>query len=70
MPRDSRRPSPPAALSFDPEDVRAIADAIDRLAGDERLRDRLRSAGLQRAARYTWRASAEAHVETYRRVAA
>ncbi|MDX6648924.1 MAG: hypothetical protein QOJ97_875, partial [Solirubrobacteraceae bacterium] len=58
-----------AALTFDPEDVDAIAVAIDRVSGDEPLRDRLRRAGLQRAPGYTWEASARRHVEVYERAA-
>jgi glycosyltransferase involved in cell wall biosynthesis len=59
-----------AALLFDPLDTREMAQAMDRVTGDEGLRARLREAGLRRAARYTWRACAERHAEAYRRVLA
>ena len=45
-----------AALLFDPESPRAIADAIERLLADEALAARLREAGLAQAARFTWEA--------------
>jgi glycosyltransferase involved in cell wall biosynthesis len=56
-----------AALTFDPEDPAAIAAAIDRVTGDKTLRERLRSAGLERAGRYTWEAAAAGHVAAYQR---
>ena len=59
-----------AALTFDPRDPDAIAGAIDRLAGDDALRERLRSAGVERAARFTWDACAQRHHAAYRSVAA
>ena len=59
-----------AALLFDPRDVDAIAAAIDRLAGDERLRRDLRERGLSRAREFTWEAAARRHEEAYERAAA
>jgi glycosyltransferase involved in cell wall biosynthesis len=56
-----------AALTFDPEDEEAIAGAITRLLADEPLRERLRSAGRERAAGFTWRRTAELTVASYRR---
>jgi glycosyltransferase involved in cell wall biosynthesis len=56
-----------AALTFDPEDPAAIARAIDHVTGDEALRERLRTAGLERACRFTWEAAAERHVQIYER---
>lgn len=56
-----------AALMFDPHDTHDMARAIDRVAGDEELRARLRSAGSVRAARFTWQACAERHAAIYRR---
>jgi glycosyltransferase involved in cell wall biosynthesis len=58
-----------AAVTFDPEDPAATAAAIDSITGDHALRERLRSAGLERASRYTWVAAAERHVAAYRRAA-
>lgn len=47
-----------AVLYADPADPGALAQQIQRLAGDERLRDELRVKGRQRAAGFTWRAAA------------
>jgi glycosyltransferase involved in cell wall biosynthesis len=58
-----------AALAFDPADPAAIAAAVDRLAGDEALRARLRDLGVARAAAFTWRAAARGHVAAYARAA-
>ena len=55
-----------AALAFDPTDTEAIAAAIERVTSDEALRARLRERGLQRAARFTWAACADAHLAAYR----
>ena len=59
-----------AALRFDPEDERSIADAIAKLLADGDLRERLRGAGRERASRFTWERSAELTVESYRRALA
>ena len=56
-----------AALELVPDDPRQIAHSIDRITSDEKLRARLRSAGLNQAARYSWAAAAKAHVEAYGR---
>lgn len=58
-----------AALMFDPEDGEAMTDAIRRVTSDETLRARLRAAGPAHAARFTWTAAAQRHVEAYARVA-
>ena len=57
-----------AALYFDPEDPDAIAAAIERLLCDEALRAHLREAGLRQAAKFSWRATAEATLASYERV--
>jgi len=57
-----------AALLFDPEDAEAIAAVVERVCRDDAMRARLRANGSQRAARYTWAASAGAHDAAYRRV--
>ena len=59
-----------AALSFDPEDEASIAGAIETLLGDEALRVRLRAAGRERAAGFTWERAAELTVASYRRAVA
>jgi glycosyltransferase involved in cell wall biosynthesis len=58
-----------AALSFNPEYVLSIAEALDRIASDEVLRRRLRAAGLARAERFTWEAAAASHRAIYARAA-
>jgi glycosyltransferase involved in cell wall biosynthesis len=58
-----------AALTFEPEDVDAIADAIERTAADGPERTRLREAGIERAAAFTWDATARGHAAAYERVA-
>jgi glycosyltransferase involved in cell wall biosynthesis len=59
-----------AALLFDPEDEASIATAVTRILGDEELANRLRAAGLERAAAFSWDAAAEGTVESYRRALA
>jgi glycosyltransferase involved in cell wall biosynthesis len=59
-----------AALLFDPEDVEAIAAALTRLVGDERERARLRAAGLERAAQFSWDRAAAETVASYGRALA
>jgi glycosyltransferase involved in cell wall biosynthesis len=56
-----------AALLVDPTDVDAIRTAIERVLGDQRERERLRAAGLARAAEHTWERTAEATVAVYER---
>jgi glycosyltransferase involved in cell wall biosynthesis len=47
-----------AALQFDPEDPRAIAEAMERIASDDALRARLAVDGPRRAAEFTWEKTA------------
>jgi glycosyltransferase involved in cell wall biosynthesis len=54
-----------AAILVDPLDVDAIAEAIRVAATEPERRDALRDAGLARAARYTWDATAKILAETY-----
>ncbi len=56
-----------AALYFDPEDVEAIAAAVEQLLADPDLRERLSAAGRERAAGFTWESAAEATLESYDR---
>jgi glycosyltransferase involved in cell wall biosynthesis len=56
-----------AALVVDPEDVEAIRSAVERLLTDAALAERLRAAGRERAALFTWERTAELTVESYRR---
>jgi glycosyltransferase involved in cell wall biosynthesis len=57
-----------AALLFDPEDVAAIASALERLLTDRDLAAELASAGRERAATFSWERTAALTVESYRRV--
>ena len=47
-------------------DAGALAEAIRRVLGDAALRERLRAAGLARAAQFTWQRTAEATRAVYR----
>ncbi len=55
-----------AAIMFDPHDERAIAQSIERLLADTAEAQRLREAGLARAALFTWRRTAELTLASYR----
>jgi glycosyltransferase involved in cell wall biosynthesis len=57
-----------AAQSFDPEDPRAIADAVGEVLADPVARERLRVAGREQAQRFTWRETACGTLRTYDRV--
>jgi glycosyltransferase involved in cell wall biosynthesis len=59
-----------AALIFDPYSVEAIADALRRLLGDDDLRERLRGAGRERAASFTWERTARLTLASYERALA
>ena len=48
-----------AALKFDPEDTRALTEALVRISEDEPLRRRLEQAGPRRAAEFSWREAAQ-----------
>jgi glycosyltransferase involved in cell wall biosynthesis len=56
-----------AALLFHPLDVGAMTAAIERLVGDPAEAERLRAAGREQAARFTWAATARATAATYDR---
>jgi glycosyltransferase involved in cell wall biosynthesis len=56
-----------AARYFDPERPDEIAEVLSALLGDASLRARLTAAGRVRAAELTWRATAEATLESYQR---
>jgi glycosyltransferase involved in cell wall biosynthesis len=49
-----------AALLFDPDRPASLVESLSRLLDDPGLAAELRARGLARAARYTWRAAAEA----------
>jgi len=56
-------------LLVDPVDIDALAAAIEATVEGSADVERRRGQGLELAARYTWQASAEAHVSVYRSVA-
>jgi glycosyltransferase involved in cell wall biosynthesis len=56
-----------AALYFEPTDTLAITSAIERLLNDEALRERLRTEGPAQASKFSWRATAEGTLASYRR---
>jgi glycosyltransferase involved in cell wall biosynthesis len=58
-----------AALLVKPGDVADLAEALARLLTDTTLAEDLRRRGPERAAGYTWAATARATLEVYRRVA-
>ena len=48
-----------AALLVDPFNVEAIADGLGRVMDDNETSERLRLAGLKRAAEFSWEAAVE-----------
>jgi glycosyltransferase involved in cell wall biosynthesis len=59
-----------AAVLVDPSDVHAIAKALSELVGDADLRAVLSAAGVARASRFTWEATARATAAVLREAAA
>jgi glycosyltransferase involved in cell wall biosynthesis len=59
-----------AALLFDPDDQHAVTDALARLMHDGSLRRQLAARGRERAARFTWEATAAATIASYERALA
>ncbi len=57
-----------AARYFDPLDTEGMTDTLRTVAGDAALRDSMRSLGLARAARFSWRHTAEETLALYERV--
>ena len=58
-----------AGLLLDPTDASAWTEAIASVVNDSGRRERMRQAGLVRAADFTWRRTALLTLEAYRRVA-
>ncbi|MCH7960465.1 MAG: glycosyltransferase family 4 protein [Candidatus Hydrogenedentes bacterium] len=56
-----------AALLVSPTSVHEIAEGMLRISRDEKLRERLRTQGLECARNYTWRRTAEMTIESYRK---
>lgn len=59
-----------AGLLVDPTSVHGLAEAIERILEDEALRDRLRTAGRERAKQFTWKRCVEVTADVYERVVA
>jgi glycosyltransferase involved in cell wall biosynthesis len=59
-----------AALLVDPTDEDAVTDALRRLLTDAQLRVDLSRRGLERAAGFSWEATARATLDVYREVLA
>ena len=57
-------------MFFPAGDAAALTACIDRLLGDPPLREQLRTAGLARAAQYSWEATAHTTAELYRQLVA
>lgn len=56
-----------AGVLVDPENVESIAEGLRRVTGDEELRARLRTAGVARAAKFSWEATGKQVVAGYER---
>jgi glycosyltransferase involved in cell wall biosynthesis len=54
-----------AALLVNPESEVELAEALNRMAIDEQLREELKQKGLARAAEYTWPAAVEKTWKVY-----
>jgi glycosyltransferase involved in cell wall biosynthesis len=59
-----------AAAIVDPEDASALTFHLTRLAANASLRERLRTAGLERARQFDWQRAAAQTLEAYARAAA
>jgi glycosyltransferase involved in cell wall biosynthesis len=57
-----------AAIAVEPEDVDAIAGALERLLSDAQLRQKLGDEGKRRAADFTWDKAAEQTLAVLRRI--
>jgi glycosyltransferase involved in cell wall biosynthesis len=58
----------PAAHYFDPNDTQAIADAIDEVLTDKKLRSALVKKGRSQVEKYSWRRMAEQTLAVYNQV--
>lgn len=59
-----------AALYFDPANPAALAAQIDRVLGDDAMREQLGAAGPAQAAQFSWEQAGQALLEAYRRALA
>jgi glycosyltransferase involved in cell wall biosynthesis len=56
-----------AALRLDPRDETQMAAALERIVGEQPLREQLREKGIRNAARFSWGTVAEQHLTAYHR---
>lgn len=56
------------AILVDPRDAGALADSMERILGDERLRAELRARGLAQASKFSWEKAARETLSVYRDV--
>lgn len=59
-----------AALLFDPDDEAQLATHITSVFSNQSLRDRLRGSGLEQAARFSWRTTAQQTLDIFRHILA
>jgi len=59
-----------SALEVDPEDVDAIAGALEKLLSDTNLRNTMGGVGKRRAAGFTWEQAAASTLDILRRIGA
>jgi glycosyltransferase involved in cell wall biosynthesis len=59
-----------AGLLIPPDDVSALAKALEHVLTDAALRQRLKTQGLQQAARFSWQRTAQETLAVYERLAA
>lgn len=57
-----------AALLVDPYDIQAIAQAIEKLLGDEELKGKMKHAGLKQARQFSWEKMALLTLEVYKEI--
>jgi glycosyltransferase involved in cell wall biosynthesis len=58
-----------AVEPLQPDEPEQMAQAITRITTDDELRKSLRARGFEQAAKFSWRAAADAHLAVYRRAA-
>jgi glycosyltransferase involved in cell wall biosynthesis len=58
-----------ACLTVEPGSQEALEQAIRELVGSSEMRNRLTTAGLERAGHFSWERSASETVKTYERLA-
>ena len=57
-----------AALYFDPLSIEEISNAMERIARDTTLREKLHNAGLKRGAEFSWEKAAKETSAVYEQI--